>query len=55
MEPRQHYSCAKKHRYRRKRVALQESKRVLAEWGYATRVYGPCRYCGGFHLTSKGV
>jgi len=46
-------SCAKKHRYRTRADATQHMH-VLQSLRPATplRVYGPCKYCGGWHLTS---
>ena len=43
--------CGKKTRYASESDARKYAARLSAIRGYPIRVYGPCRYCEGYHLT----
>ncbi len=43
--------CGKKTRYASESDARKYAARLSALRGYPIRVYGPCRYCEGYHLT----
>lgn len=46
-------SCEKKQRYASAEFAAAVRDRVQREQGKTTHVYGPCRFCDGYHLTKQ--
>lgn len=45
-------SCKSKHRYQTEDIANKEGKQMLRRYGNEQRSYY-CRFCGGYHLTTK--
>lgn len=51
---RQEYNqCGKKTRYRSKHEASIAASSAMNARGGRLRVYGPCRFCGGWHITHR--
>ena len=45
--------CGKKDRYSTEHEARKLAAKLSALRGYPIRAYGPCWYCGGWHLTHR--
>ena len=47
--------CGKKNRYKTESDARKYASRLSLIRGYPIRVYGPCPFCGGYHLTKTAT
>ena len=46
-------SCKSKQRYQTEDIANKKGKQMSRRYGYEQRPYY-CKFCGGYHLTTKG-